>query len=102
MLSAVRDHILLMVAIAVAYWWATPYLVRKTLANGGGDIIKGHIRAANAEQSIETAKVVAAAITNHEGREWQQYGALGEGQTLVREKVADLAARLDVHLARAG
>jgi hypothetical protein len=99
MLQAVIDHGLLAAAICFAYWFATPHLVKKTLMNGGGLIIRQHIELANAEQSKETAKAVNAAVGAHEEREFRQYGNVGEGLTKVRENVASLGAKLEVHLA---
>lgn len=98
MLQAIIDHGLLAAALAIAYWWATPHLVKKTLLNGGGVVIRAHIEAANAAQSAETARVVGMAIERHEAQEFRQYGQLGEGQVYIRETVAGLSAKLDAHL----
>jgi hypothetical protein len=100
MIVAVLEHGLLSIAFAVAYWYATPHLIKKTLSNGGGAIIQGHIKLANAEQSIETAKVIDSAIVAHEGREARMYGSTSEALVLVRENVAALGAKLEAHLAR--
>jgi hypothetical protein len=49
----------LVVALGTLYCFATPHLIRSTLQNGGGEIVKGIVRACNAEQSKETAEAFA-------------------------------------------
>lgn len=99
MMKAVIDHGPLVVAVALAYWWATPRLLKATLRNGGGEIVREHVKAANAEQSIETASAIKRALEEHEGREFRQYGSLGDAVGQVRERMAALEARIADHLA---
>lgn len=61
----------LVAMLVTAYAWATPRIIKSTLMNGGGEIVKNIVRAANAEQSKETAEAFArmrerlAAVETH-------------------------------------
>jgi hypothetical protein len=66
----------------------TPHLV-KTLLNGGGGLSGAH-RGGNA--GSQTRGRHREALGEHEKREWQQYGTLGEAVTRVRERVAAVEA----------
>lgn len=61
----------LVVALGVLYIAVTPHLIKSTLQNGGGEIVKRIVREANAEQSKETAEAFAkvrerlAAVETH-------------------------------------
>lgn len=58
-LEALASNVPLVVAIATVYVWATPRLIRSTLQNGAGEVVKDIVRSANAEQSKETAEAFA-------------------------------------------
>jgi hypothetical protein len=97
--EALLSHVPLSVAFLLIIWKATPYLIKSTLRNGGGEIIRAHVDAANAAQSVVTHAAIGNAIRDHEEREFRQYGDTREGLVVVREHVASLAAKLEVHLA---
>lgn len=59
MIETCLNNAPLCLALAVAYWKATPYLVKSTLLNGGGEIVKRIVREANAEQSLGHAEDLA-------------------------------------------
>lgn len=44
----------LVVMLGTAYAWLTPKIIKSTLMNGGGEVVKRIVRECNAEQSIET------------------------------------------------
>lgn len=100
MLKALIDHGALVAALAAMGWWGGPRMVRATLANGGGDIIRGIVKTENLAQNAAHREAVSHAISKHEEREWQQYGQLGEAVSQLRERLAALDARLADHLAR--
>lgn len=89
----------LVVALGALYWWATPRLLKATLLNGGGNIVRSIVREENATQTLATHAAVKSALDDHESREFQQYGSLGEGVTLVRERLSALESRISDHLA---
>jgi hypothetical protein len=46
----------LVLMLGSAYAWLTPKIIKSTLMNGGGEIVKNIVRAANAEQTKEHAE----------------------------------------------
>ncbi len=67
----------LVATIGTLYWFITPRIIRASLSNGGGEVVRRIVHEENAAQSRETA----------------------EGIATVRERLAVLEARLSDHLA---
>lgn len=72
-LNAAVDHWPLVVGAVIGGWWGFPLMFKKTLSNGGGEIIRAIIRTENEVQSRlnqeETRRVVDHAIKAHESIE---------------------------------
>jgi hypothetical protein len=99
LLTALVEHGPLVAAAALIYWKLTPRLLKATLQNGGGDIVRGIVRAENAAQSKSTHEAIEKSLADHEAREWRQYGSLGEQLASVRERLAGVEGRISDHLA---
>jgi uncharacterized membrane protein YheB (UPF0754 family) len=88
------QHFPLIVAFAAGLWWGFPHLFKKTLANGGGELIRKIVQTENAIQSelhrSETQKVVEQAIKQHEQVEAAREVAAH------RQLVDDLTDRYDL------
>lgn len=67
----------LVVALGVLYWKATPYLIRMSLQNGSGEVVKQIVQSANLEQSLHHAK---------------ELGKLGERIAVLEARVKDRGA----------
>lgn len=59
-LEVLLNNAPLVVAIGSLYVWVTPRMIKSTLKNGAGDIVKDIVRAANAEQSLETQAAIGS------------------------------------------
>lgn len=46
----------LVVMLGAAYAWLTPKIIKSTLMNGGGEVVKRIVRECNAEQTKEHAE----------------------------------------------
>lgn len=77
LINALIDHAPLVAALGVLYWTATPRLLKTTLSNGGGEIVRRIVGEENAKQTRE----------------------VHEGLTQVRERLAVLETRLTDHIA---
>lgn len=73
MVNAAIDHWPLVAALAISLWWAFPKMLRNTLSNGGGDIIRSIVRGENEHQTKgneeKFTRIVRDAITAHEAVE---------------------------------
>lgn len=70
--KAMLDHLPFVVGIAVAAWWLFPHMFRRAMNNGGGEIFKGIIEAANTKQSLENEHRIKEALERHEEVEEQK------------------------------
>jgi hypothetical protein len=59
MLEVLTSNLPLVAMLGTVYYAVTPRMIRSTLLNGGGEIVKGIVRACNAEQSKEHAEAIA-------------------------------------------
>lgn len=68
----------LVLAIAFVGYKVFPKMLRETLLNGGGEIIRAIVASENAKQSVahhaETTRIVGEAIRNHEEIEGARFG----------------------------
>jgi hypothetical protein len=79
MLHAIVEHAPLAVTLAIIYWKLTPRVLKATLTNGGGEIVRRIVREENATQST----------------------AIDEKFTGVRERLAVIETRFTDHLTAA-
>jgi hypothetical protein len=64
--KATLDHLPFVVGIAIAAWWLFPHLFKRAMSNGGGEIFKGIVEAANTKQSLENEHRIQVALEKHE------------------------------------
>ena len=62
-------HALLIVGLSVVGWWLYPLLFKKTLQNGGGELIRDLVRLENIDQSALHDDRLRDAFADHEVRE---------------------------------
>lgn len=76
MVNSAVDHWPLITSLAVALWWGFPRMLKATLRNGAGDIIREIVRQENDHQSRaaeeRTIVIVKDAISTHELVEQQK------------------------------
>ena len=74
--KSISEHLPLVVGLSVAAWWGFPKMLKNTLLNGGGEIIRSIVRQENDAQSLESEKrmeiLVKEAISAHELVEQQK------------------------------
>ena len=81
------EHAPLAIGIAVAYWWLTPKLLKVTLMNGGGEVVRRIVREENDATMKATGESIRAATA-----------PLHDSITQVRERIASMEGRLKEHL----
>jgi hypothetical protein len=76
LVQAAIQHWPVVAAIGAAGYWLFPKMLKQTLTNGGGEIIRKIIKEENLEQSKahtdETSRIVSQAIQQHEVVEQQK------------------------------
>lgn len=78
MVNALIAHWPFVAGFMVLGWWGLPHLIKKTLLNGGGDVIRLIVTSCNDAQTAkhrdEMESVVRRAIAEHEEVEAERIG----------------------------
>ena len=91
LLAAVQQHALWTAGTLLAFYFMFPHLMKKSLTNGGGAILRTHIKAENSEQSEHMHGVVTQALERHERDEFRRYDDMMTRLEEIEKRVWELA-----------
>jgi hypothetical protein len=76
--NAALDHWPLVAGIFIAGRWLFPKMLRETLSNGGGDIIRGIVKSENDAQTKTHAEELERRFARHEDQEDRRFRTIEE------------------------
>jgi hypothetical protein len=68
-INSAIEHWPLVAGIIVGFWWVFPKMLKQSLSNGGGDIIRRIVSEENAKQTVAHADELEKRFEKHERQE---------------------------------
>jgi hypothetical protein len=91
---ALVDHWPLVAALLITGYWIFPRVLKSTLLNGAGDIIRGIVREENVKQSVHAKEALDTRLKEHELQESARFQRGEDRFRQIEDEIAEMSGPL--------